>query len=80
MSGNWSWLLLIICILVLFGGCSALAGGTSQWAPFLIWVVMVVPLKALNDRFRKAVWPMEFIFWAVILLITINLLWLRYTP
>ncbi len=80
MSGTWSWFLLLVVILFLFGGCTALAGDLSPWPPFLIWVAVVVPLKALNDRFRKVAWPIEYIFWSVILLIAINLVWLRYTP
>ncbi len=79
MSGKKkSWLIFLICIVVLFGGCSALAGGVEQWPPFLIWIAIVIPLKALNDHYQKFAWPMEFITWSVILLITINLLWLRY--
>lgn len=36
-------------------------------------------LKYLNDRFQKLKWPMEFILWSAILLISVNLAWLRYT-
>ena len=80
MSGIRSWVLFFICVLGLFGGCSAMEGGIGHWLPFLIWLAVVAPMKALNDRFRKVPWPVEFILWSVILLITINLLWLRYTP
>ena len=80
MSGKKSWIVFLICIVALIGGCSALAGGGEPWPPCLIWVAIVAPLKALNDRYRKFAWPMEFIAWSVILLITINLLWLRYVP
>ena len=80
MSGKKSWIVFLICIVALVGGCTALAGGGEPWLPCLIWVAIVAPLKALNDRYRKFVWPMEFIAWSVILLITINLLWLRYVP
>jgi hypothetical protein len=67
MSGKKSWIVFLICIVALVAGCSALAGGGEQWLPCLIWVAIVAPLK-------------EFIAWSVILLITINLLWLRYVP
>ena len=80
MSGIRSWVLFVISVLALFGGCSAMEGGVSHWQPFLIWLAVVTPMKALNDRFRKVPWPIEFILWSVILLITVNLLWLRYTP
>ncbi len=80
MRGVKSWILLFVVVLCLFGGCTALAGDMSTWPPFLVWVAIVVPLKALNDRFRKVAWPIEYIFWSAILLITINLIWLRYTP
>ena len=80
MSAFRSWVLFVICILGVFGGCSAMAGGVSHWSPFLIWLAVVAPMKALNDRFRKVPRPIEFILWSIILLITINLLWLRYTP
>jgi hypothetical protein len=75
-----AWLVLGIIILTLFGGCTLLAGGVhGQWTPpFLIWAVLLAPLKLLNDRFQKVKWPMEFVMWSVILLITLSLLWLRY--
>ncbi len=80
-GGAWSrWLVLGIIILVLFGGCTLLAGRVNgEWTPsFLIWVGLLIPLKLLNDRFQKMKWPMEFVMWAIILLVAVNLLWLRY--
>ncbi len=72
------WIALVIFIAVLFGGCTLLAGNVNgTWTPaFIAWVVLLLPLKVLNDRFRKMKWPMEFITWAVILLIALNLVWL----
>lgn len=74
------WLVLAGVILTLFGGCTAFAGKVSgEWTPaFLIWVAILVPLKAVNDRVDKVKWPMEFIMWSVLLLIAVNLLWLRF--
>ena len=72
------WYFLAVFVLVLFGGCTVLAGSVSAaWTPaFLVWVVLVLPLKILNDRFQKMKWPMEFVTWAVVLLIALNLIWL----
>ena len=72
------WFFLALFILALFGGCTVMAGNVSRaWTPaFLIWVVLVLPLKILNDRFQKMKWPMEFVTWAVVLLIALNLIWL----
>jgi hypothetical protein len=74
------WLVLGIVMATLFGGCTAFAGKVSgEWTPaYLIWAAIVIPLKALNDRFEKVKWPMEFIMWSVLLLIAVNLVWLRY--
>jgi hypothetical protein len=82
MKPGWDrWLVLAIVILALFGGCSAFAGKvSSEWTPaFLVWIALVVPLKALNDRYGKVQWPMEFITWSILLLIALNLVWLRYS-
>jgi hypothetical protein len=75
------WLVLAIVILALFGGCSAFSGRVSkEWTPaFLAWIALVVPFKVLNDRFQKVQWPMEFIMWSILLLIAMNLVWLRYS-
>ncbi len=72
------WIFLAVFIAALFGGCTVLAGSVSvSWTPaFIAWVVLLLPLKILNDRFRKMKWPMEFVTWAVVLLIALNLLWL----
>ncbi len=80
MKGNHQgrWLGLAVFILVMFGGCTVLAGsvGPTWTPPFILWIVLVLPLKFLNDRFQKMKWPMEFITWAVVLLIALNLVWL----
>jgi hypothetical protein len=80
-AGRGRWLVLAIVILALFGGCSAFAGTVSkEWTPaFMVWIALVVPLKALNDRYGKVQWPMEFITWSILLLIALNLVWLRYS-
>lgn len=79
-AGLGRWLALAVLVLLLFGSCRLLAGRVSaEWGPaFLIWVVLLIPLKLINDRYRKMKWPMEFITWAVILLFTVNMLWLRF--
>lgn len=80
-SASWGrWLVLGIVMAALFGGCTAFAGKvTGEWTPaYLIWAAIVAPMKALNDRFKKVKWPMEFIMWSVLLLIALNLVWLRY--
>jgi hypothetical protein len=82
MKPGWGrWLVLAIVILALFGGCSGFAGKVGkEWTPaFLAWVVLVVLFKVLNDRYGKVQWPMEFIMWSVLLLIALNLVWLRYS-
>ncbi len=72
------WLFLVLYILGLFGGCTLLAGGVNMdWGPaFAFWTVLLVPLKMLNDRLKKMKWPMEFVTWTIVGLITMNLIWL----
>lgn len=40
--------------------------------------VYAIRTAVLNNRFYKVKWPMEFLIWSVILLITMDLLWLRF--
>lgn len=75
------WLFLALLIAALFGGCTLLSARVSGdwWPAFLIWTALVIPLKVVNDRWKRMKWRgMEFLLWSVILLIAVNLLWLRF--
>lgn len=77
---NRSHLVLFIILAVLLGSCTVMAGDASHWPASLIAVVVIVLLKALNDRTRLLAWPMEFLLAAAVSMIVINLAWLYFTP
>ncbi len=78
MNRNY-WVIYFMFLAVVFGGCSAMAGGMSHWPAFLITIGIAIPLKALNDL-RKSKLPInEVCFYTVILTIFINLVWLHFT-
>ena len=64
----------------LLGGCSILAGGTGHWPASLLAVLVLIPVKLMNDRRKWLQWPMEFILIAGVTMITFNLVQLYFTP
>ena len=81
MTAAWrSWGVLAIVCAVLLGGCSALAGGIDHWPGSSAAIALMIAGKAANDRVKWLKWPMEFAFWAAILLIFCNLVYLHYKP
>lgn len=75
-----SWATLALLCAVLLGGCSALAGGFDHWPGSAPALALIVVAKGANDRLRLLKWPMEFAFWAAILLIVCSLVWLHFKP
>ena len=65
-------------MLFLVGSCTALAGDVQHYPATLPALAIMVVGKLLNDRFHIVKWPMEFIFWAAILLIVSNLIYLHF--
>lgn len=75
-----SWAVLALVCAVLLGGCSALAGGVGHWPGTGPALALIVAGKWANDRHALLKWPMEFAFWAAILMIACSLVWLHYAP
>jgi hypothetical protein len=80
MATGRSWIVLGVLCAVLLGGCSALAGGVDHWPGSAAAVALIVAGKAANDRVRLLKWPMEFAFWAAILMIACSLVYLHFKP
>ena len=80
MEQSRSWIVLAVLCAVLLGGCSALAGGLDHWPGSGPALALIVAGKVANDRVGWLKWPMEFAFWAAILLILCNLVWLHFKP
>lgn len=72
------WLTLLLIMGGLAGGCTAMAGDLSHWPATLPAMALIFAGKLVNDRLRLLKWPMEFLFWAAILLIVANLTWLYF--
>lgn len=79
-SSRHSWIGLAVLCAVLLGGCSALAGGVDHWPGSAAAMALIVVGKAANDRVGLLKWPMEFAFWAAIVLIACNLTYLHFKP
>jgi hypothetical protein len=75
-----SWFVLGAILLVLFGGCTAIAGNLDHWPASIPAVAALVVLKILNDRFKFVKWPMEFVLLSGVVLILFNLVRLYFLP
>ena len=80
MRKGGSWIVLAIMLLSLLGGCTALAGGTGHWPASLLAVVVLIPFKIINDRYKLVKWPMDFLLIAAVTMIVFNLTYLYFTP
>lgn len=80
MKTTGTWVTLGIIFAVLFTGCSAMAGGVENYPASLAALALFVVGKTINDRTGTLKWPMEFAFWAAILFIACNLIYLHYKP
>ena len=86
MIGKKEVVLLLIWIAFTFTSCRALTLGTRILTPdllgvvpYLIWAASMFGLFFLNRKIKAMSWPIEFMLWMGILLIVINLLWLKWT-
>lgn len=75
-----SWLVLASLCAALLGGCTALAGDFAHWPGSLPALALIALAKPLNDRWPLLKWPMEFAFWAAVLMIASSLVWLHFKP
>jgi hypothetical protein len=80
MSQNSSWALLALICTALLGGCTVMAGDVGHWPASLPALALMVAGKGLNDRYRVVKWPMEFLFWAAMVLVFANLIYLYFKP
>jgi hypothetical protein len=72
--------ILVVILASLLSGCSVMAGGFSHWPASLLAVIVLIPLKLLNDRKKWFAFPMEFILVACVTMIVMNLVHLYLTP
>lgn len=75
-----SWIILVVILGALLSSCTAMEGNVTHWPASLVAVVMIVLLKVWNDRSKVLAWPMEFLLFAVVILIVSNLTRLYFTP
>jgi uncharacterized membrane protein YphA (DoxX/SURF4 family) len=79
MKGNASWMALCLILILLLGGCAAMAGDFSPWPACSLAVIAIVAGKIANDRWKIVKWPMEFLFWSAMTMIIVNLIYLYAT-
>ena len=75
-----SWIVLVVIVLFLLGGCSAIEGAAPPPYASLIAVALIVVMKIANDRIKLLAWPMEFLLASAVIMIVVNLIRLYYTP
>lgn len=75
-----SWVILLVILAFLLGSCSIMAGGTEPWPAALVATLLIVALKVWNDRARVLGFPMEFLLFAAVIMIVVNLARLYFTP
>ncbi len=78
--------LLLVWIAFTFTSCRALTLGSriltadlSAVVPYLIWTACMIAIFFVNRKVNIMSWPVEFMLWTAIILIVINLLWLKWT-
>jgi hypothetical protein len=75
-----SWVILLVILAFLLGSCTAMTGSTEPWPAVLIAVVLIVALKVWNDRSKVLGFPMEFLLFATVIMIVVNLARLYIIP
>ncbi|MFO1151729.1 MAG: hypothetical protein U1E62_25420 [Alsobacter sp.] len=68
-----SWVVTLVIISFLLGSCTVMAGDVSPWPAMAVAVVLILALKAWNDRKALLAWPMEFLLIAAVTMIVVNL-------
>jgi hypothetical protein len=70
--------ILLVILAFLLGSCTVMAGGLHPWPAMLIATLLILALKAWNDRKKVLAWPMEFLLFAAVTMIVVNLAWLYF--
>jgi hypothetical protein len=73
-----SWLLFVLIAAALLGGCTLMAGDVEHWPASAPALALMVAGKLANDRWKVVSWPMEFLMWSAVVLITSNLVYLHF--
>lgn len=71
---------LVIIICFLLGSCTTMAGGIDHWPAMVLATVAIIGLKIFNDKRKILAWPMEFLLFAAVTMIVMNLAWLYFLP
>lgn len=74
-----SWVVLLILLASLLGGCQALTGDISHWPSSLAAVFVLIPAKWANDRYQVLAWPMEFLLASGVTMIVFSMIRLYFT-
>ncbi|WP_136443732.1 hypothetical protein [Pacificoceanicola onchidii] len=75
-----SWVVLLVILGFLLGGCTVLTGDMSHWPSSLAAVLFLIPAKWANDRLQILAWPMEFLLASGVTMIVFSLIRLYFTP
>lgn len=75
-----SWVILLVILAFLLGSCTAMAGSIEPWPAILIATILIVGLKVWNDRSKILGFPMEFLLFATVIMIVVNLVRLYLIP
>ena len=71
-------IILMVILAFLLGSCTVMAGNLNQWPAMLIATIAILALKIWNDRKKALAWPMEFLLFAAVTMIVVNLAWLYF--
>lgn len=74
-----SWIVLLIILSALTGGCTVLTGDVSHWPSTLAAIAFLIPAKWLNDRVKLLAWPMEFLLASGVVMIVFSMIRLYFT-
>jgi len=72
-------ILLLIWILLTLRGCYGFTGNLGEHAvPIGFWLLLVAIFFVYNQKRPFLAWPAEFFFWLTVLLIFIELFYIKY--
>ena len=71
-------IILVVILALLLGSCTVMAGSLQPWPAMLIATLLILALKVWNDRKKVLAWPMEFLLFAAVTMIVVNLAWLYF--
>ena len=79
MSRTASWSVVSALMSTLLASCAAMNGNVDHWPASLSAAAAMLVGKVANDRSHVVKWPMEFVFWSAITMVSFNLLYLYWT-